>query len=154
MKFQILYLVNLSPRPRVDFDIMCLPNVIKASCFLEIRQLSKIYCRTIHVYLVQICILMRKILSTVYFIYVCQTLFGNNFFYFFLFQDETFFMYSETKSQLDPTTIDNFPHRRPLLKIAHFGNVMSLDYRHDVAKVSGFHNRGLWGNSMAFVGSN
>jgi len=52
-------------------------------------------------------------------------------FYFFLFLSENFhdvcqlfFIYSETKFQLDPTKNEKFPHRP---QIAHFDNVMSID---------------------------
>ena len=36
---------------------------------------------------------------------------------------QRFFMYVETKFRLDPMKIEKFPHRPPILKIAHFGNV-------------------------------
>ena len=51
-------------------------------------------------------------------------------------------MKSETKFQLDSTKDKDFPHN-PIVKIAHFGNVMSID----VIKVSDFYNGGLWKNS-------
>ena len=41
----------------------------------------------------------------------------------------------------------------PIVKIAHFGNVMSTD-RHDVAKVGNFNNGGDWGNFSFFIVSN
>ena len=83
--------------------------------------------------------------STVHFILVCQTIFGYNFLYSLLFPAETgFFMYSETKFQLDLTKDKEFPHRSPIIKIA---------YRHDVTKVGNFYNRGLWGKFSFLVGS-
>jgi len=61
-------------------------------------------------------------------------------------------MSSETNLQLDPTKIENSP-KTQIVKIAHFGNVMSIDMT--LPKVGDFYNGGgLWGNSMSFVGSN
>ena len=39
----------------------------------------------------------------------------------------TFFIRPETKFQLDSTKDKEFPHRPPIIKIAHFCNVMSID---------------------------
>ena len=58
-------------------------------------------------------------------------------------------MFSETQFQLDPTKYDNFP-MDPIAKMAHFGNVMSVDIPLPkwVIFIMG------WDDSMSFVGSN
>ena len=76
---------------------------------------------------------IRRIPPTVHFIAVCQRLFGDNFIItcFILELKLTcytsmFFMSSGTKFQLDPAKDKTFPID-PISKIAHFGNVMSID---------------------------
>ena len=45
--------------------------------------------------------------------------------------------------------LNNFP-KDPIVKIAHFGNVMSIDMT--LPNASEFYNGGLWVNYMSFVG--
>jgi len=69
---------------------------------------------------------MNPIVPTVHFIYVCQRLFGDNFFITSYFELKvswcvsTFFIWPGTKFQLDPTKNEKFPHRPQLLKSPTF----------------------------------
>ena len=72
-----------------------------------------------HVIISVVILSCPSITLTVHFIYVCQRLFGDNFFHYLLFLTETFirstfFIQPETKFQLDPTNNEKFPHRPPL----------------------------------------
>ena len=60
----------------------------------------------------------------------------------------TFFIYPETKFSWIWQKMRNFPID-PIIKIAHFCNVMSID----VTKLGDFYNGGLWEKSLSFVGS-
>ena len=46
-----------------------------------------------------------------------------------------------------------FPHRSPIVKITHFGKVMSMTLPKRVIFTMGvYDNGGLWGNSLSFIG--
>jgi len=71
--------------------------------------------------------------STVHFMQVCQRLFGDNFFYYFLFLTETFVMcvniFYTTRNKIlaeSDKKMRNFPID-PHYKITHFCNAMSID---------------------------
>ena len=92
-------------------------------------------------------------------------------FYFYLFLAETFiicvnvFYIIRNEISVGSDKKRKFSLQTPIIKIAHFFNVMSIDmtlqkgaifrhvYRHDVTKGGDFYNGGLWGKSLSCVGS-
>jgi len=97
--------------------------------------------------------LFKAKITAVHFILVCQTLFNV-----LLVTAETYMMcinmfyVVRNKISAGYNKIQRFSNRPTIVKITHFGNVMSIDmtlpkgvnFTHDVAKVSNFYNEGLW----------